>query len=161
MQPAKWYEIQIYPTANPTMPSNKLIQLLAISDYNSNYLIYDSNLAFAYINIEAALSGPNSLQIICNSSSSEQSRTSSIYNLDIYIQSTIASTSGGNFTLSIYYDSGVPAHVNSGTTDLDFSFMGLCQSQSTYSQPAAILNFCQISSDLSTITFSVNSITVG
>jgi hypothetical protein len=37
--------------------------------------------------------------------------------------------------------------------------MGLCQSAATVSLSAAVLNYCSISSDLSTITFSVNRIT--
>jgi hypothetical protein len=42
---------------------------------------------------------------------------------------------------------------------LDFSFMGLCQSISAGpGLSAAVLNFCEISSDLSTITFSMNSV---
>lgn len=40
--------------------------------------------------------------------------------------------------------------------------MGLCQSVSAGTGlSAAVLNFCQISSDLSTITFSMNQITAG
>jgi hypothetical protein len=45
---------------------------------------------------------------------------------------------------------------------LDFTFMGLCQSSSPgVGLSAAVLNFCEISSDLSTITFSMNSVTAG
>jgi len=40
--------------------------------------------------------------------------------------------------------------------------MGLCQSVSAGTGlSAAVLNFCQISSDLSTITFSMNQVTAG
>ncbi len=46
-----------------------------------------------------------------------------------------------------------------GTSINDFSFMGLCQSAATNSNAAAVLNYCSISSDLSTITFSVNTVT--
>ena len=49
---------------------------------------------------------------------------------------------GGNFTLYLYYDSGNITH-NSGTTSLDFSFMGLCQSKSpSVGVAAAVLNYC-------------------
>ncbi len=98
------------------------------------------------------------MAVVCSSTSSEVNLTSSIYSLIIDINPTISSTTGGNFTVQIYYDSLNALHTASGTTDLDFSFMGLCQSQVNNVIPAAILNYCQISSDLSTITFSVNSV---
>lgn len=74
---------------------------------------------------------------------------------------SITDTNGGNFTLQIYYNPLNLTH-NSGTGLLDFSFMGLCQSSSVSpGVPPAVLNFCSISSDLSTITFSMNSVTAG
>jgi hypothetical protein len=74
---------------------------------------------------------------------------------------TISNSNGGNFTLQIYYNSANATH-NSGTGLLDFNFMGLCQSTSVSAgNPAAVLNFCSISSDLSMITFSMGSITAG
>ncbi len=52
MQPKTWYELQVYPSKNPTTrPISELVQLLAVSDYNSGNIIYDSNMAFAYVNI--------------------------------------------------------------------------------------------------------------
>jgi hypothetical protein len=161
MQPNTWYEVQIYPSKNPTtVPISYLIQVLALSDYNSGFIIYDSNLAFGFIDINAALSSTGTLGIICNSSSTQQYVPSSIYSFDIYITPGVSSSNGGNFSLSIYYDSGAGAHAT-GTSINDFTFMGLCQSAATNGGSAAVLLFCSISSDLSTITFALSSVTSG
>lgn len=69
-------------------------------------------------------------------------------------------SNGGNFTLQINYDSADPNH-NSGTTNKDFTFMGLCQSVTPASGSAAVLNSCDISDDLTEIYFSLNEITGG
>ena len=56
------------------------------------------------------------------------------------------------------------SHQTSGTSLLDFSFAGICQSAIPASCPtcaAAILNSCSISSDLSTISFSTGTVTAG
>jgi hypothetical protein len=53
MQADKWYEVQIYPTKDPAViPSTKLLQVRAISAINTDAIVYDSNYAFAYINVE-------------------------------------------------------------------------------------------------------------
>jgi hypothetical protein len=53
MTPNKWYELQIYPTQNPaTIPSSKLIQVIAKSYFGADAIVYDSNYAFAYVNVE-------------------------------------------------------------------------------------------------------------
>ena len=89
-------------------------------------------------------------------------RPSSIYTINIYVTPTKTQANGGNFTLSLYYDSSVATHTNSGSGLLDFTFMGLCQSVSAGpGLSAAVLNYCEISSDLSTITFSMSSVTAG
>lgn len=53
MQPNTWYEVQVYP--NPTTaltPSiSFLVQVLAVSTFEANNIIYDSNLAFGYIDV--------------------------------------------------------------------------------------------------------------
>lgn len=163
MQPNTWYQVQVYPSKNPTTtPISYLVQVLAVSSYLANNIIYDSNLAFGYLDILAALSGGNigSLAIVANSSSSQKTIPTSIYSLDIYVTPGQSSTTGGNFTLFIYYDSTVGLQ-STGTTIIDFSFMGLCQSAATANSNAAVLQFCSISSDLSTITFAVGTVTAG
>lgn len=158
MQPKTWYELQVFPTTNPgSTPANLLIQLFAVSHYQANNIIYDSNMAFAYLDILAPLSSPGGLGLVCNSTSSQATVPSAIYSYDIYITPTVTSTTGGNFTIKIYYTSGAP--MNTGTSIIDFSFMGLCQSAATNSDPAAVLIFCSISNDLSTITFAMDSVT--
>jgi hypothetical protein len=102
------------------------------------------------------------MSITTTSTSSQEYNPAAIYTININIVPTKSqTTNGGNFTLSLYYDSTQPSH-NSGSGLLDFSFMGLCQSVSPgLGAAAAILNSCTISSDLSTITFSMNSVTAG
>ena len=161
MQPNTWYEVQVYPSRNPaTTPADLLVQLLAVSDYNSNNIIYDSNMAFGYLDILAPLSSTNSLAVVCNSTSSQATIPASIYSFDVYLTPTVSSTTGGNFTLFIYYDVG-DAMMATGTSLIDFSFMGLCQSAATNGASAAVLLDCSISSDLSSITFSMASVTAG
>jgi hypothetical protein len=156
-----WYELQIYPTKAPTtMPISHLIQVMAVSDYGSNNIIYDSNMAFGFIDILPQLSPQGNLDVKCNSSSTQSKVPAAIYSYDIYLTPSVTSSNGGNFTISIYYDSGVPAQ-QTGTTLIDFSFMGLCQSAATNSASAAVLIFCSISSDLSTITFAMSSVSAG
>lgn len=152
--------MQVYPNqaVSLTAPINFLVQVLAVSTYSPNYIIYDSNLAFGYISVLSPLATSNTLSIIGNSSSSQQNVPSAIYSYDVYITPTVSSTTGGNFTIYIYYDSSDPTQ-NTGTSINDFTFMGLCQSAATVSNSAAVLNYCTISSDLSTITFSMNSVT--
>lgn len=159
MQANTWYEVQVYPNRNPgTTPADLLVQLYAVSDYASNNIIYDSNLAFGYIDILAPLAPTGTLAVLCNSTSSQSTVPASIYSFDIYLTPTLGSTTGGNFTLSIYYDSTAPV-MATGTTLIDFSFMGLCQSAATVGGTAAVLLGCSISSDLSQITFSMASVT--
>lgn len=138
------------------MNASNLIQVLAVSDYGSSNIIYDSNMAFGYVDILPSLSGTglNTLGVVCNSTSSQANVPAAIYSYDIYLTPTIGSTTGGNFTVFIY-DSGM----NTGTTINDFSFMGLCQSAPTNGASAAVLLSCSISSDLSTITFAMSSVT--
>ena len=162
MQPNTWYEVQIYPAAAVvlTAPLNFLVQVYAVSSFASNNIVYDSNLAFGYIGVLSPLATPNTLIVVCNSSSSQSTVPAAIYTYDIYITPTISSSTGGNFTLQIYYSSADATH-STGTAINDFTFMGLCQSAATNLAAAAVLNFCSISSDLSTITFSVNTVTAG
>lgn len=131
-----------------------------MSSFSTNNIIYDSNLAFGYVDVLSPLAIPSTLAIIGNSTSSQSTVPAAIYSFDVYITPTVSSTTGGNFTLQIYYSSGDVNH-NTGTTINDFTFMGLCQSAATNIAAAAVLNYCSISSDLSTITFSVNSVTAG
>jgi hypothetical protein len=123
-------------------------------------IIYDSNLAFGYLDILATVAAPyiGSLGMIVNSTSTQNTIPTSIYSLDIYLTPTRSSSTGGNYTLFIYYDSTVGVQAT-GTSINDFTFMGLCQSAATVSSSAAVLLFCSISSDLSTITFAVSSVT--
>jgi len=140
-----------------TAPATFLTQVLAVSTFSANNIIYDSNMAFGYISVLDPLTTSNGLGIIANSSSSQRNVPAAIYSFDVYITPTVARTTGGNFTIYIYYDSGDGTH-GTGTSLNDFTFMGLCQSAATVGSAAAVLNFCSISSDLSTITFSVNSV---
>lgn len=155
MQPNTWYEVQIFPTIDPTTtPSSNLIQVLAVSDIASSAIIYDSNMAFGFIDILAPLGSTGSLAINCNSTSAQSTVPAAIYSFDIYVTPAVTSVNGGNFTLYIYYDSGLGLH-STGTSIIDFTFMGLCQSSPTNSLSAAVLLYCSISSDLSTITFAI------
>jgi hypothetical protein len=161
MQPNTWYELQVYPNQAVTLtaPLDFLVQVLAVSSYSANNIIYDSNLAFGYIDVLPPLGTTGTLAIVGNSSSSQKTVPAAIYSFDIYITPTLSSTTGGNFTIYIYYSNdGVQS---TDTSINDFTFMGLCQSAATVSQSAAVLNYCSISSDLSTITFSVNSVIGG
>ncbi len=124
-------------------------------------IIYDSNYAFSYISIQSTLASAGTMTVTTSSSSALKRTVAAIYTINIDITPSLASTKGGNFTMYIYYDTGSANHTASGSGLLDFSFMGLCQSVTPAAGPAAILNDCQISSDLSTITFSVNNITAG
>ena len=161
MQPNTWYEVQVYPSRNPTnMPSDILVQVMAVSDYISNNIIYDSNMAFGYLDILTPLTSTNTLAVVCNSTSTKATVPAAIYSYDIYLTPTVGSSTGGNFTLFIYYNSGDPI-MATGTSIIDFSFMGLCQSAATNTGSAAVLLACSISSDLSEITFSMASVTAG
>lgn len=66
----------------------------------------------------------------------------SIYTVNIDLTPQNSSSTGGNFTLYIYFDNTNAAHTGSGTTLLDFSFMGLCQSVTPATGSAAVLNGC-------------------
>ena len=74
MQANKWYEVQIYPTTDPaTIPSAKLLQVRAISAISPDAIIYDSNYALGFINVEKDLAitgGANVLGISVSSTSS-------------------------------------------------------------------------------------------
>jgi len=123
-----------------------LVQLLAVSHFDTNFIIYDSNYAFGFIDIFAPLSAASTLGIICNTSSSQKNVAASIYNLDIYLTPTIGITTGANFTLKIYYSASDTVH-GSGITQtslIDFKFVGLCQSLATSTDPAANLTSCLI-----------------
>ncbi len=58
MQPNTWYEVQVYPNqaVSLTAPSTFLVQVLAVSTFSANNIIYDSNLAFGYIRVLTPLS---------------------------------------------------------------------------------------------------------
>lgn len=77
-----------------------------------------------------------------SSSSSSATTVASIYTVNIDITPTNTNTNGANFTLQIYYDSGNPTHTASGSGLLDFTFMGLCQSVTPATGPAAVLTSC-------------------
>jgi len=74
MQPNSWYEVQIFPTKDPaTIPSSKLLQVRAISSISADAIVYDSNYAFTFINVEKDLSltgGVATMGIAVSSSSS-------------------------------------------------------------------------------------------
>ncbi len=74
MQANTWYEVQIYPTKDPAViPSSKLLQIRAISVISADAIVYDSNYAFAFINVEKDLAltgGVNTLGISVSSTSS-------------------------------------------------------------------------------------------
>ena len=115
-------------------------------------------MALGYLDIAAPLTPIDTLVVVGNSSSTQKNTPSAIFAYDIYLTPTKASTTGGNFTIQIYYDSS-DSGMSTGTTINDFSFMGLCQSSATTSGSAAVLLFCSISADLSTITFAMSSVT--
>ena len=123
----------------PASISKGLIQVQALSDTGSNALVYDSNLGFAYIGIDPVLGAANTLTVVASSTSANRARAASIYSLQIDITPTITKDTGGNFTAMIYYDSGEIIH-NSGTTLLDFEFIGLCQSIANDAGNTAVLN---------------------
>ena len=112
-------------------------------------------MAFDFISIENTLGSTGTLTVAASSTSSEENKTSSIYTILIDLTPTQTNANGGNFTLQIHYDSGDANH-NSGTTDKDFTFMGLCQSVTPAVGSAAVLNSCDISDDLTEIYFSLN-----
>jgi hypothetical protein len=121
-----WYEVQVFPTKNPnTSPINYLLQVMTVSTYNTDQIIYDSNLAFGFINILAPLGTPNSLAMSITSASLQKNVPSAIYDIDIDIIPTISSSTGGNFTIYIFYDASLGVH-GTGTSVLDFSFLGIC-----------------------------------
>lgn len=74
MQANNWYEVQIYSNKDPAViPSSKLLQVRAISAIHVDAIVYDTNYAFAYINIEKDLSltgGVQTMGIVVSSSSS-------------------------------------------------------------------------------------------
>ena len=142
MQVNAWYEVQIFPTQNPTIPSSKLVQIKARSSIDANAIIYDTNYAFSYINVEDISEVGTGLVITTASNSVQQFSPAAIYTVDIDITPTKTQAKGGNFTLQLYYDNTEPLH-NSGTTLKDFRFVGLCQSKSAgIGLAAAILNYC-------------------
>jgi hypothetical protein len=156
----KWYQIQIYPNKANTLTYG-LIQMESVSDIVTDYISYDQNFAFGYFYIHPVMlsltqiSLTSTMTVSVSSTSTNRNRASGIYTTDIEVTPTKGSTSGGNFTVYLYND-------GTGTNLLDFSFVGICQSAVPLSCPlcsAAVLNFCTISTDLSTITFSTTSIT--
>lgn len=110
------------------------------------------------ISIQSNLASQLTMAVATTTTSSSVNTVAAIYTINIDVTPTITSSVGGNFTLKIYYDSSNANH-NSGTGQLDFTFMGLCHSVTPATGSAAVLNNCEISSDLSSIYFSVNSIT--
>lgn len=162
LTPKKWYEIQIFPNMVPAVsfPYHGLIQVRTISSLSSHAIIYDSNMGFSYISIQSPLSSPNSMLVTVSSPTpTEASRVASIYVVDIELTPQNTLSRGGNFTISIHYNSGDSAHLQDTSGLLDFTFMGLCQSITPSSGVAATLNSCEISDDLVNIHFSVNSVT--
>lgn len=156
----KWYQIQVFPSKSSTLTSG-LIQMESVSDTGTDYISYDHNFAFGYYYVHP-VSFSSSMTLSVSSTSSNRNKPSQIYTVDIEVTPTISSATGGNFTAYLYYDGTVTDHTNSGTTLLDFSFVGICQSAVPLSCPAceaAVLNYCTISTDLSTITFSAATIT--
>ena len=73
MQANTWYEVQVYPTKDPAViPSAKLLQVRAISVIHADAIVYDSNYAFAFINVEKDLAlagGVDTMGITVNSAS--------------------------------------------------------------------------------------------
>lgn len=82
------------------------------------------------------------MTVAVSTSSASANIPASIYSINIDITPLNSSPTGGNFTLYIYYDSTNIVHTGSGTTLLDFSFMGLCQSVTPAIGSAAVLNGC-------------------
>lgn len=80
--------------------------------------------------------------ITVTTSSSEANIPGAIYTANIEINPTITSSTGGNFTIYIFYDSTNLVHTASGSGLLDFTFMGLCQSVTSSAGTAAVLNGC-------------------
>lgn len=80
---------------------------------------------------------------VSTSSTSASYRTvAAIYTINIDVTPSITSSKGGNFTLYLYFDTGNTNHTNSNSGQLDFSFMGLCQSVTPATGTAAVLNSC-------------------
>lgn len=74
MQTNSWYEVQIYPTKDPAViPSSKLLQVRAVSSIGTDAIVYDSNYAFCFINVEKDLAqtgGVETMSIAVSSTSS-------------------------------------------------------------------------------------------
>lgn len=92
-------------------------------------IIYDSNLAFGFISIAAPSVNIGGLTVSINRQSD---RAAAIHTVTIDILPTAPNSNGGNFTLSIHYDAADTINHNvaalGSTGELDFKFMGLCQS---------------------------------
>ena len=73
-------------------------------------------------------------------------RAASIHTITIDVTPKLSNTNGGNFTLSIHYDSADTTDHNNPTIgssgEIDYKFMGLCQSVDPGSGTAAVLNSC-------------------
>lgn len=82
----------------------------------------------------------------------QSDRAAAIHTVTIDITPAAANPDGGNFTLSIHYDPLDTTNHNDAnlgsTGELDFKFMGLCQSVDAGSGVAEVLNYCEISDDL-------------
>jgi len=92
---------------------------------------------------------------------SDYQRAGAIFSTNIDITPSITLAKGGNFTIKIYNDQTNVNHQASTSGLLDFSFLGICYSVTSPSGPPPPLNFCTISQDFSSISFSISSITAG
>lgn len=91
----------MFPTLNlATLPSTNLIQISIQSTYLANAIIYDQNLAFAYVDVQAQLALSNTLGFNVNPVTASAAYTpASIYSINIDIVPSISNQNGGNFTL--------------------------------------------------------------
>lgn len=92
---------------------------------------------------------------------SDYQRAGSIYSINIDITPSVTLAKGGNFTVKVYNDQTNVNHQVSTSGLLDFSLQGICYSVTSPSGPPPPLNFCTISEDFSSFSFSINSIAAG
>lgn len=158
-----WYALRIQPAITPSLTLG-FVQLETVSDYASTAKItYDRNLAYGYYFIETTVSGPpTTLDLAVSSPTSPITRAGIIYYLNIDVTPTISSSTGGNFTISLYYDSTVPSHLTGSAGLMDFQIVGDCQAIPFCAGcVAATLNNCNIDNSLESLTFSLASVVAG
>lgn len=158
----QWYELQLFPNLDPTtLPFYGTVQLELVSGINTNFIMYDSNYALSFLAIESLAPTTGVMAISNLATISDYQRAGAIFSTNIDITPSITLPKGGNFTIKIYNDQTNVNHQVSSSGLLDFSFLGICYSVTSPSGPPPPLNFCTISEDFSSFSFSISSITAG